>query len=409
MRKILNFSSVGLFTAAKCGLSVKLMLAALAVVTSCFGSTAFGQTSRELVAPAAMSFTDGSISSAIAFGDQASNAEPTVDAAYSILSDTSAVEQASHRGPGPRARAAYCSPNVNPCYAGCDVSMYFNYEALWLTRDGGDFYTLSRNTFLADDWGYEFGGRYTIGQLSDCVNGWEVSYVGPFDWQRSRDSVDNFGNLQSQLFPTNGYTPADINAFNNANQHRQSWRARLNSYEFNRRWWVWDVLSTLVGVRYIDYEEDFTFFSFQNAGLNTPSAAGLLTESVDNEMLGLQIGGDLIYPMTLRSNMGIRGKAGVYANSADRRAFVNNNGTILVNSGDSDIDVAGVFELGVYYNYHILPSVRLTTGYEFWWMTGVATIPDQLPTLITPASGTSVSISDDVFFHGGSIGVQVLY
>lgn len=397
MRKILYLTSIGLQLLARCGQGTKLPLAAL-LVTMCCSAAVQAQTSRQMVAPAAMSFGDNAVSSAVAYRPDAKRSEAAVDAAYSILDDDSTVQQASLSS---RGRAAYCKPNVNPCYAGCDVSLYVNYEALWLTRTGDDFFSLSRNTFLPD-WDYEFGGRYTLGHLFDCVNGVEVSYVGPYDWQRTATVAGN-ANLDSQLFATNGYVAANVDSFNNADFHGQTWRARLDSYEINQRWWVWDVLSTLIGVRYIDYEEDFAFLSLgQNGG-------GFLQENVDNEMLGLQIGADVIYPMTMRSNTAIRGKAGVYANSHDRRSFVINDGTVLINSGDSTVDVAGVFELGFYTNYHIVPSIRLTAGYEFWWMTGMATVPEQRPSLITPSSGTTVFNDDDVFLHGGSVGVQVLF
>lgn len=330
--------------------------------------------------------------------------DATVDAAYSVLTDTTNVQPAAHRGGltrmgslGRRSQAPQ-----DPCNAGCDVSWYGNYEALWLRRENDDRFSMSRNAFLPD-FEYELGGRYTVGRLLDCVNGWEAVYAGPFDWQRS-SSIAGAGNLQSQLFASNGYTAADINSFNNANVHTQGYRAQLHSVEINRRWWTWDVLSTMIGIRYIDYEEDYLFLSNSAANGN-----GLFLESVDNQMVGAQIGGDLMYPVSLRSNVGVRGKAGVYANFDERSTFLSNNGNILLNAGDNDVDVAGLIELGVFANYQIVPSVRLIAGYEFWYMPGMATVPEQQPSRITPASGTTVFDSADLFLHGGSAGVQILF
>ena len=250
---------------------------------------------------------------------------------------------------------------------------------------------------------YEFGGRYTVGRLLDCVNGWEAVYAGPFDWQRGA-SVTGAANLQSRLSAFNGYTAADIDSFNNADAHTQVYRAQLHSIEVNRRWWSWDVLSTMIGVRFIDYEEDYIF-----ASTNIANGNGLFVESIDNQMVGAQLGGDLIFPVSLRANVGIRGKAGVYANFDERNTFLRNDGTVLLNSGDNDVDVAGLAEVGVFANYQIVPSIRLTAGYEFWYMPGMATVPEQQPHLITPASGTAVADSHDLFLHGGSAGVQILF
>ena len=49
-------------------------------------------------------------------------------------------------------------------------------------------------------------------------------------------------------------------------------RQRLNSFEINRRWWTWDVLSTMIGMRYVDYQEDYVFLS-ESCLLYTSDAA----------------------------------------------------------------------------------------------------------------------------------------
>lgn len=333
-------------------------------------------------------------------GAQSDIGSAAVSADYSLLNDDSQVELAGFGRTGHHLSGHYPS-NRNACNPGCDVSIYGQYESLWLKRDGDKYFSLSRNSFLPE-FDYEWGGRYTVGQLFDCVNGWEAVYVGPYDWNRT-SVVTGPGNIQSNLRAFNGYGPGDIDTFYNADLQSQQWRAQLHSLELSRRWSVWDVVSTMVGARYIDYEEDFVFFSSGSTG------AGLHQERVDNQMAGLQIGADMLYPTTLRSNIGFKGKAGVYANFDERNTYLINNGNLLINAGDSRVDIAGMFEFGVLGNYHILPSVRLTAGYEFWWMPGMATIPEQGPTLITPATGTYSFHKDDLFLHGGSVGLQVLF
>ncbi|MFN3190653.1 MAG: hypothetical protein ACE361_09035 [Aureliella sp.] len=412
MRRILTVRSTRLGLAASTfGVARAIALMTSIAVLFCTGNISQAQTLAEQLAPTATHAKDTPVSSAVAvqYGGESYRTVPAsaIDASYSVLSDTedSSVELASARGGiagrllGGRGRA-YCPPVSNPCNPGCDVSLYVQYEALWLRREGDDFFSLSRNTFLPD-FEFEWAGRYTIGQLWDCVNGWEAVYAGPFDWQRGA-TITGTG-LQSNLSPSNGYSATDIDTFNNATSHTQNWRAQLHSVEINRKWWVWDVLSTMIGARYIDYEEDYSFTSTSAAG------SGVLLESVDNQMIGLQIGADMQYPVSLRSNVGIRGKAGAYANFDERRALLNNNGTLLINSGDSDVEIAGLIEMGIYTNYHIVPSVRLFAGYEFWWMPGVATVPEQSPAIITPATGTTVFNDDDLFLHGASVGAQVLF
>lgn len=388
MRRILNFPGNGKAPTA---------LAAALAVTLFIGASLQAQSPvRQQLAPTAMNLQDTPVSAAIAY-DTASGAAR--DAGYSIVGDLSEVQQAGHFG---RRSSLYDIPFQHPCDPGCDVRGYVTVEALAFERTGDKYFSLSRNTFLPET-DFELGGRYTFGALSNCTNGYEFSYVGPFTWERDL-TVGGAGNLQSQLFATGGYAPGDISAFNDADFHVQTFRARMESFEFNQKWWVWDVLSTMVGVRFIDYEEDFAFFSTGAA-----NGSGLMTERLDNQMIGAQLGGEMYYPVTLRSNIGVRGKGGVYANFEERRAFLNNNGNVLINAGDSQVDVAGQFEAGVLFNYHFTRSIRVTAGYEFWWLAGVATVDEQQPSIISPATGTGISNEDDVFLHGASLGAQVVF
>ncbi|MEZ6135158.1 MAG: hypothetical protein R3C53_09635 [Pirellulaceae bacterium] len=196
--------------------------ASLAIVLGCT-SSGHAQVPQAL-GQSLMSVGDNPIMSGQRFAEL-----PTVDQSYSVLSEPSAIQPASYGGtvagrqPIRRGLAAanysvYNAPD--PCNPGCDVSLYLNYEALWLRRENDERFSLSRNTFLPD-FDYEFGGRYTVGQLMDCVNGWEAVYAGPFRWQRDA-LVTGAGNLQSQLVPTGGFVAADIDAFNGANSHYQS-------------------------------------------------------------------------------------------------------------------------------------------------------------------------------------------
>ncbi len=413
MRRILNFTSNKLALPKRvAGMTRTIKLVASLAVTLSTCGLAHAQSTTghfaQQLAPTALSLNDNPVSSAMAieFGGQQFQTVPAseVEVAYSVLSQDaeSAVQPAAALGQRiRRSRNNMYSPTQqNPCYAGCDVSYYGRYEALWLRREGDQYFSLSRNTFLPD-FEFDWNGRYTIGQLFDCVNGWEASYTGPFDWQRNQ-TITGAG-FQSNLVPFNGYTAADVDAFNNATLHSQAWRSQLHSIELNRTWWVWDVLSTMIGARFIDYEEDYAFLSTSAAG------TGLLTESVDNQMAGLQIGANLLYPTSLRSSVGFRGKAGVFANFDERRATLVNAGTVVVNAGDTNVDLAGIVEVGIFTQYQIVPSIRVTAGYEAWWMPGVATIPEQGPARITPATGTFVFNEDDLFLHGFSAGGEILF
>lgn len=294
----------------------------------------------------------------------------------------------------------------NPCFTpGCDVSWYIGYEALWLRREGDENFSLTQFTRMPE-FDYElgeFGGRITAGRLFDCTNGIEGVYTGPYKWRRTAN-VTGPGNLDSRFFPTDGLDGGDIDSFNDANQHVQTYETRFSSYEVNRTWWTWDVLQTMVGLRYIDYEEDY-LLSTARVGVGN----GAFRSSINNSAVGPQIGALLMRPVSLRANYGFRGKAAVFANFDEVSSFLSNAGTVVLNANDNAVDLAGLVEMGVFANYQIVPSVRLTAGYEFMYLPGFATVPGQNYSNLTPSTGSSVENDDEVFLHGGSVGVQILY
>ena len=410
MRKILVFprNGVAALRAALRQVSLAAFGASL-TVTLCCSSDATAQTHAKYVTPAAaINYQDAPVSGRL---PQPLSSLATSDASYSLSEDRSSVEQAQYGGTGfidnAMTRAVTKAHdnhygNSDPCgTAGCDVTGYASAEALWLTRGNDKFFSLSQNSRLTDS-DYELGGRFTFGRLFNCVNGWEGVFVGPYDWNR-QSTRNGAANLQSRFIPNQGYTPAQIDTFNFADKHVQSWESELNSFEINRRWWSWDVLSTLIGMRYIDYSEDFLFQSTSARGV------GNYRNHVKNRMIGAQIGADIFYPVSLRGNVGFRGKAGVFGNFDETNVTMQNAATTIVNGGDSSVDLAGLVEMGVFANYQLVPSIRLTAGYEFWYMPGIATVPSQNPQFINPSTGTRIDNDNELFLHGGSVGAQILF
>jgi hypothetical protein len=126
-------------------------------------------------------------------------------------------------------------------------------------------------------------------------------------------------------------------------------------------------------------------------------------------MLGLQVGGDLFFPTSLRTMVSMKGKAGAYADFANREVRMIDSTGAAVFNGFDDVDIAGLFEFGANFHYEVTPSVRLTGGYELWFMPGVATQSKQQPQFLNVNSGTSIRMTDDIAFHGATFGAQILY
>jgi hypothetical protein len=126
-------------------------------------------------------------------------------------------------------------------------------------------------------------------------------------------------------------------------------------------------------------------------------------------MVGVQIGGDLFFPTSLLTTISLKGKAGAFANFASREMrLVDSIGTALVN-GNDDVNLAGLFEIGANMHYQLTPSVRLSGGYEVWYLPGMATEAGQRPNLLNNNSASIVDSDDDVIFHGFNMGAQLLF
>jgi hypothetical protein len=284
---------------------------------------------------------------------------------------------------------------------GCNRDFYLSYEALWITREGDENFTMSQNR-LMPQFGDDLSGRYTIGQMLDCVDGVEAVFTGPLRW--SRQDAAAGADLDSFFVADAPYNAASIDTFNNATSHSQLYRAKYNNYELNRRWWADNVLSTLIGLRVIDYTEGFSFDS-----VGTGGGRGVFRQGVENLLVGVQIGNDMFFPTTNRLELGFRTRLGIFGNFNESTTFMSNRGTTRVNNRDKDIDVAGMIEVGALGRYRLFRNVVATGGYEAWFMPGTATVANQRFNIVTPTTGSDVRAGDTVIFHGATAGIEVSF
>lgn len=243
---------------------------------------------------------------------------------------------------GQFAGAGVCGPVCEPFH-------YVTVEGLYMRQTEHDDFTLGNLQF--DEFDYEWAPRVTIGSVPDCVNGCEVSFTGPIEWE-----------MDGNFAPGGEY------------------EAEYWSAEVNRTLVSWDALKLLYGVRYVDYEED----------LRDLDVASL----VENSMIGGQIGLDLMYPIAFRTSVDVRGRAGAYWNMADADVNSSIAGFDFDNDTEED-DLAGLFELGTGLRYNIGDFLTVRGGGELWYMAGMATAPGQRRTF-----GLETDTSDEILVIG---------
>ncbi len=338
----------------------------------------------------------------------------------------------------------------------CVPYRYASVEALYMDNDSVGNFSLSPN-FRVGEFEHEFGSRITVGSVSDCVHGYEFTFVGPFEWDRFRSVASPGGGIATTLLPGAGVELLDMSSFAdfseflpvvaesdpdvifNADQQNQRYRAEYWSLEANRTLVAGEFAKLLIGTRYVNYEELYAYNSrstgiddraerpfvpanpitgapaipFREAIPGRAASSGQLRSDVDNDLFGLQIGIDLLYPVCCYGYTDLRARAGGFINSAQNQfLFANAIGTadqFLIGFSDSSTGLAGLFELGAGFRYQLGEILTVRAGTELWYITEVATASSQFSNTISTTTGRRVRNSDDVLMTGISVGAELKF
>lgn len=417
MRQILNLTRLVVQTCARWTHGIEIA-AGTGLLTLAAASSGLAQSMPQYpVSAATMSMGDTPVSSGVR--------NPIVDASFRHTQDQTSVKPASYVTDFTeqcyqeycQAEEA-CGPTGQGCNR-CDITWYTSFEGLWLQRTGDKRFSLTNNFSFNDEFDFQFGGRYTAGRMLDCVNAYEFVYTGLYEWSRFRDVQGN-DNIDSpfQVFDTQvpqAVPPLTDTVFDSADRQQQTWNAEMQSFEFNRRLWAWDAVSTLIGFRYLNYEEDYALVALRTLPAPAASSAAY-TDNIDNDLFGGQIGGDLFYVTSLKTSVSMKGKLGLFGNISSRDLTIYVNDAVTSRTGADETDLAGMLELGVYGHYQCTRSFRISGGYELWYISEVATVPNQRPErfVLDEAgnllfSGRGIRNNDEVLLHGFTAGLQLLY
>jgi hypothetical protein len=293
---------------------------------------------------------------------------------------------------------------LNDCFAGCEPGYFLNTEALFMQRRGDSGFTRSTSRFI-DELDYEWGGRFTLGRRFDCVNGYEFTYTGLLEWENPVVSAPGTGPHDS-LFISD-IAPNDVNlaGLNNAFLHAQRFRASYDSIEFNRTYNGWDVARTYLGFRTILYDESYELGAF-DAGNDL---VGGYRQSVENVLIGPQVGLDLYYPVSNRFYAGAKFKGGVFLNIADSTTQLFGGLPAIAGNAADEEEIAGVLEVSSQLGYHLARNAKATIGYDVWYMAGVATSYDQVPFTVGRNTGRTINVDGDVLIHGLTAGIEISF
>lgn len=255
--------------------------------------------------------------------------------------------------------------------------------------------------------GFRVTGNYLVGAGRNL----EASYFGTFNFATAAQAASD-GNLL--LFsPFSNFGAVAATDFDAADLQTITYSTNLHSAEINlRQRWISPNArvqsSLLAGVRYLCIDEDFELRAFSAA------SSGQYLARTSNDLVGFQLGGDILTAVIPRIKFGAEAKAGIFGNDAQLRNIITQTnalaGTITTNEASDTNNASFVGEAGVFMIVHLTPRWNAKAGYQALVATGLALAPENFDR--NPAFGARPVVMNDgghAFYHGGQMGIEFLW
>jgi len=288
-------------------------------------------------------------------------------------------------------------------------------------------------------------GRYLGRDAKNRDHFLEFTYWGLNSWDGTAASGgfrfnDGSGNLIGTLFTpfeiTTDFIDSPVGGFNRATEHRAFYRSTINNWEINGRFrrrpgkdrlvllptgrWRREAqpgghLSFLYGLRFMTIPERFEFNSsgrvFNATAGEEFDISGSYRIRTNNDMLGVQIGGDYIHQHG-KFHWGFRGKAAGLLNLHNQTSDIESvaagdpYAAVVINTRlhDANDDIASVVEFGVTAKYMITPTCWVHAAYDLMWIHGLALAPEQLQFDANPVD--RLDNEGVSFYHGMTLGLE---
>lgn len=277
---------------------------------------------------------------------------------------------------------------------------YAVFDTPYFQRNDGVF--RASNITTLDDYGFQLGGRFTLGKKRDAMRGYEIGFMGFDPWIATSTQTNAAGTLIGAVYPltTNNLPNDAYSAFRNGTYAQQWHKTDLYSFEANRTWWGSDVVKAFIGARYIHFQEDFRL-----SMANLSGQQGYHLIQGKNQMFGVHTGMEVLYDIGYRLSFSYAWKLGGYANAARNTVSHVNNGNLRGFGGIEKTDFAWSAEFGVWSRYKITPNIRLRAGYELFSLFNVY----DTESLYSPRFGNrmpNLENQGDALFHGPSFGFE---
>lgn len=319
------------------------------------------------------------------------------------------------------------------CATGCGPTWYASLAALYMERNRPNPYQVSFDTTnpvgelilnidTIDDW--QWGGEVKVGRYIGCNSAVEFTYwtLDNFGGQRFAYNPAGIGSLNTPFdFRSLNFNGSPVNDwYDGAEVHRLTRSDELHNFEINFVNWPMACnpcsrfqASWLAGLRYFRFREGWEFATSEGSdqfGVD-PSNEAYYNIDVENNLLGLQLGGRASYCVTQCVSLYAAPRFGVYYNYMEHHSGItsgDNQTALDVSSSRDAWSLMGQLDVGV--NYQITSCLSAFAGYRVVAFTDVALADDQIPYLQDDLFGISdVDHNSTLVLHGLTAGVQLSF
>lgn len=283
-----------------------------------------------------------------------------------------------------------------------------------------DFNVLSTDDL---DFDYQAGMRISIVRPSNTGSEMEVSYFGLNEWSSNRFLASatpglGTGDLRFPFDARTSGAPIDNRAFDDADSVSIDYDSEIHNVELNIRESIGDDLKLLAGIRWLNLNEHFDLTT-ADTFVGPTIVNGLYEVRTENHLLGAQLGLITSQCLTDKASLDLAGKAGLYANFARQRTYVENDtgrafpgvNNVLRDFDDSAEEAAFIGELSAALNYKLRDNLTARGGVQLMWLQGVALAPEQLDyqtaDYLVGAPNKPLNNDGLIFYYGFFAGLEL--
>jgi len=284
-------------------------------------------------------------------------------------------------------------------------------------------FVLSSNNVDLDQYraGLVLQGNIQVGPGSNV----EVGYFGLSKWRNSATATSSTPTLYSFL---SNFGASPFDGFDDPDRsftHTLSYESKVNNGEVNlrRRWAEPSGFlqgSWLAGIRYFQLDEQLNFTA-QGENNNSSSDNGPrffdYQAKTQNQLTGLQVGGDLWLNLIPGVKVGSELKAGIFGNHATQNTQITANslpafGIPSIDERASDGRTAYLVQLSTQAVYRLTYAWTIRGSHQLIYVDNVALAPenfnDSPPALFLPSSTRNVRINTDgeIMYTGFTAGAE---